>query len=118
MNQGAGSRAHRGASLLRIAAFLLLAVIAADVVGDASCDLPGARSGAATALRPAGADGTPEACVSFCVPDCFCCSRSVAAAAAITPPRPAPLAALDAPVAERWPHGVRPAVDHPPLPRG
>jgi hypothetical protein len=62
-------RARRRISCLRVLACLLLAVIAADLAGDASCDLPDLRCVATTTLRAAGADGTSEACVSFCVPD-------------------------------------------------
>ena len=88
---------------------LLLAVIASDVVGDAGCDIPSASPLAAdTAVNAAEASRPTERCASFCVPDCFCCSRSVGAAAVIAPPRPIPLTVLDTPARERWPQGVRP----------
>jgi hypothetical protein len=118
MKRLVGGRSRRGAPVLRLVAMLLLAVIVTDVVGDAGCDIPSTAVRADLSMTTGVAAGSNEPCASFCVPDCFCCSRSVGAAAIIAPPRPAPLAVLDAPAAERWPHGVRPVVDHPPLLRG
>jgi hypothetical protein len=97
---------------------LLLAVIVSDVAGDAGCDIPNTAVAADASMSAGGAAGSNDPCVSFCVPDCFCCSRSVGAAAVIAPPRPVPLTVLDAPARERWPQGVRPVIDHPPLLRG
>ena len=110
-------RRERPASRLRVLAFLLLAVIASDVLVDGDCDPPPLHAGSASvALAPAvpGASGDP--CAAFCVPDCFCCSRSVAAAPAVAPPAPVALAALTAPATDDWPEGVRALVDHPPRP--
>lgn len=114
MRSTGGGRARRGPWLLRASALALLAVILCDVAGDASCDLPSGPPVAADTAMSAADAGSTEPCASFCVPDCFCCSRSVGAVATIAPPRPAPLAAVDAPARERWPQGVRPVVDHPP----
>jgi len=104
--------------LLRLAASLLLAMIVADVAADASCDLPDAQVRAEATLCPANTSANTEPCASFCVPDCFCCSRSVGAAAVIAPPRPVLLKPVDAPAMENRPEGVRPVIDHPPVVRG
>jgi hypothetical protein len=111
-------RSRRGALALRLVATLLLAVILSDVVGDADCDIPNTAVAADVSMSAGGGAGSGEPCASFCVPDCFCCSRSVGAAAVIAPPRPIPLTVLDTPDRERWPQGVRPVIDHPPLLRG
>jgi len=111
-------RSRRGALVLRVAAMLLLAVILSDVVGDADCDIPNTAVAADVSMSPGVGAGSGEPCASFCVPDCFCCSRSVGAAAVIAPTRPVPLTVLDAPAREHWPQGVRPVIDHPPLLRG
>lgn len=97
-------------------ACVLLALIGADLVGDANCDLPLTLNvEAGTRLQSAVApDGTNEACFDFCVPDCFCCSRSVAAGPAIVPPAPVPLSLVEDSARETGPEGVRPVVDHPP----
>lgn len=102
--------------MARLMAGALLVLIGADLVGDAACDLPlrvGQESRAR--LRTGAPDAPREACAAFCVPDCFCCSTSVAASAAVMPPSPVPLTAV-APIAHlRRPEGVRPVADRPPL---
>jgi hypothetical protein len=103
---------------LRVAASLLLAVITADLVADTNCDSPDVTSASATKLQGPAATGTNEPCGDICIPDCFCCSRSVAASSVVIPPEPESLAPVDAPQAERWPAGVHPVVDRPPLARG
>ncbi len=111
-------RARRGFSAtLRAAACLLLVVIAADVVSDTTCDSTSLGSASATTLRGPTPRGANEPCADFCVPDCFCCSRSIAAGPAVLPPEPERLTLLAPPAAERWSEGVRPVVDHPPLGR-
>ena len=103
---------------VRAAACLLLAVITADVVADTSCDAPEVASASATNVQVPAAAGTNEPCGDVCIPDCFCCSRSVAASSVVIPPEPESLAPVDAPRAEQWPAGVHPVVDRPPLARG
>ena len=99
---------------LRVAALLLVAVVCADIL-DAGCDpidLPGSASAGAT-LSPL-ADSN-DACTRVCVPDCFCCSRSETAGAALTLP---PLTLLaDAPfsAAASVPATVRDVAELPPL---
>jgi hypothetical protein len=105
---------------LRVPASLLLLAIAADIVADTRCDKGSASSASTAAVREAvqGRGQTDEPCGSFCVPDCFCCSFSVAAAPTVVPPEPGPLAPLALAALERWSEGIRPVVDHPPLARG
>ncbi len=63
---------------LRAAAFLLLAVIAADLSADGSCFATGSPA-AGLAWSPAGgASGDADPCAAGCVPDCFCCSTGEA----------------------------------------
>jgi hypothetical protein len=104
---------------LRAAACLLLAVIAADVVADTACDMPGPAPAtrSASAVRGAVPSESNEHCADFCIPDCFCCSRSVAASPAVLPPEPQRLTPVDAPTSDDRSEGVRPVVDHPPLAR-
>lgn len=119
MRRRAVGRTRRGFSVaLRLAACVLLAVIAVDVVADTTCDSPGlsARS-ATTAMRGPNPSGANDPCSDVCVPDCFCCSRSTAARPAVPPPDLARLTPVDAPAAERCPDGVRSVLDHPPLAR-
>ena len=60
---------------------LLLAVIVSDVVGDAGCDITNTAVAADASLSAGGAADSDEPCASFCVPDCFCCSQRIGAAA-------------------------------------
>jgi len=112
-----GHARRRLFAALRVPACLLLFAIAADIVADTRCDKGSSSSASTAGVRGAveGQRQTDEPCGSFCVPDCFCCSSSVAAAPAVVPPEPRPLAPLAAPTLERWSEGVRPVVDHPPL---
>jgi len=111
-------RTRRGYGMvLRAAACLLLAIIAADVAADTTCDMPGpaAASPSAAAVRGAAQDGPIERCTDFCIPDCFCCSRSVAAGAAVLPPEPQRLTSVPAPATDDLPEGVRAVPEPPPL---
>jgi hypothetical protein len=114
-----GYARRRLSRALRVAACLLLSAIGADIVADTRCDKGSSSSASTAGVRGPlqGQRPTDEPCGSFCVPDCFCCSFSVAATPAVLPPEPGPLAPLDANPLERWSEGVRPVVDHPPLAR-
>lgn len=108
---------HSGLRTLRAAACLLLAAISLDLAADTSCDAPPPLGSTLAVLAgEAGPAGDGEACAPVCVPDCFCCSRSVPATAVIVPPAPVLLSTLDRPARERGAGGFRPVVDHPPLP--
>jgi hypothetical protein len=75
---------------LRLVALFLAVIASGDVTLDAACDpirFPAAHAAAVVASTDEGAD----ICAGSCVPDCFCCSRSETAGAAVTLP---PLAAL------------------------
>lgn len=103
---------------LRVAVCLFLASIATDLLADTQCDRGSSRLAAAESLG-AAQDGpdTSEPCGDVCVPDCFCCSRSVAAGPAVFPAAPISLEVIDDRVAERFPHGVRPVPYQPPRAR-
>lgn len=93
---------------------LLLAAIAIDVMGDADCDpLPENVRSEAVARGPGG-DGADDPCSDVCLPDCFCCCRSVAAGTAMVPPAPVPLSPLAAVDPDEWSEGVHGVVDRPP----
>jgi hypothetical protein len=118
MTRGGIGRARSGFSVaLRAAACLLLAVIAADLVADTACDSLGLGAASAAAVGAATTDTANEPCADVCVSDCFCCSRSVAATSLLLPPEPQRLTALAVHASDRWSEGIRPVVDHPPLPR-
>ncbi len=109
---------RRGLSVaLRAAACLLLAVIASDLVTDTACDSFGFGAASATTVRGAVPGGANEPCADVCVPDCFCCSRSVVAGPVVLAQEPERLTSVVAPVAKRCTEGFRPVVDHPPLAR-
>jgi hypothetical protein len=103
--------------MLRWGACLLLAVIGLDIASDAACDL-GSLAQAATREYQAPDATSGDPCGDVCIPDCFCCARSVPTATIILVPQPMELASIDPLLHERWPEGVRPIVDHPPHFRG
>ena len=99
----------------RLLALLLAAVVCADMTLDAACDpidVPGPAS-AVAAL--AAHTGSADACASFCVPDCFCCSRSETASPALTLPPLTVLAQALSPNPASVPAVVRPVAEPPPL---
>jgi len=100
----------------RLVALLLAAIVCADVTLDAACDpidLPGSASGA-TAVS-AGGSSPDDSCASFCVPDCFCCSRSETAGPALVLPGLTALAQAPSPDPASVPSVVRPVPEPPPL---
>jgi len=111
-------RSKRGRSALaRTVACLLLVLIGADLVGDTNCDAapvsggdPGLRI---LASSPTGRTG--EACQDVCVPDCFCCCRSLATDPPAPPAPPEPRTAVPSRARGHGLAGVRPVIDHPPL---
>jgi len=103
---------------MRRAALAVLTGIALDLAADASCDtVPSLGASLVTVMdvNDRGRTTETEACADVCVPDCFCCSRSVAADPAAVPPAPAGLTRLDPLAAGHSRVGHRPVVDHPPL---
>jgi hypothetical protein len=98
------------------AACLLVTVIVSDVVADSACDAPTTGSVSEPMVRGAHPNRAGDICADVCVPDCYCCSRSVAAGPAFLPAEPQRLLPVDAPPAGHGSVGVRPVVDHPPLP--
>jgi hypothetical protein len=99
----------------RVAALLLAVVICADVGFGAGCeplDLPGpAPDAPALSAAPSPAD----ACAALCIPDCFCCSRSESAGAALTLPPLTALAQVLSASPASVPAVVRPVPEPPPL---
>lgn len=96
----------------RFAATFLLAVISTDLA-DAACDpiqIPQVDSG-----QFAAAPEAQDPCADFCVPDCFACSTSVAAAEHFSLPRAVIVSQGPAESVESVVPGVSPGVDHIPI---
>jgi hypothetical protein len=117
MRSSSHSRSRRPlARLGRVASLVLLAAVGVDLAGDTRCDVPQFGLEGSAAFSAAIPPGTEEPCASFCVPDCFCCSRSLVARPAVVPPEPGPLTAVGLPRPPNRPDGVRPVAVRPPLP--
>jgi hypothetical protein len=103
--------------VLRAAASLLLSVIALDVAADTACDSIslGAPSASTTEVRGVAPSGSNERCADFCMPDCFCCSRSVPAGPAVFPPEPQRLTPVPSSATDDLSEGVRAVPEPPPL---
>lgn len=89
--------------------------ICADLALDAACDpieLPGAVSAGAE-LGPV--NGSSAGFRSFCVPDCFCCSRSETAELALPLPPLDITAKAPAPIPVSVTTVVRPVLELPPV---
>ena len=104
---------------MRLVAVLCAALGFADLALDAGCDplsAPGATDGVVTA--PDGsADAGDERCATACVPDCFCCSRTLVRGSAIMPATLGLVTATPEAAPTAAPAGVRPVPYHPPLSR-
>jgi hypothetical protein len=103
---------HRAA--LRLLAALLVCLILTDLTLDASCDAPPSQSSAGVALSDPGGSAS-DACAPLCVPDCYCCSRGVAAAAALALPDTGPMTMAPPSTPVGSPDGVHSVPFHPPL---
>jgi hypothetical protein len=101
--------------LRAITAIFLVAVALGDLAIDADCDPLSFTSGA-SAITMATDDNT-DACAAGCIPDCFCCSRSLAAAPRVSPPAPDGVAAALAVAAPGLPPGFSVLDDRPPRAR-
>ncbi len=99
-------------SLAQVAAFALLCLIGLELT-HASCDpLLLSLGGSVVSVPPAAPS---DACGEGCIPDCFCCSTTVAAAPVVTI-QPFLLACdRPAPPAEHPAAGISPVPDHIPI---
>jgi hypothetical protein len=101
----------------RLVVLLLAVVVCADVAFDAACD-PIDPPVATSCAEVSGGSGTPsDACTSFCVPDCYCCSRGETAGPVLTLPGLIAMAQAAWPTAASAPSVVVPVPDPPPLAR-
>lgn len=104
--------ASAGRRLAGVAALLILAVIAIDL-GDAGCDpIP---VGLGDARLEAAHDEPADDCTDICLPDCFCCATTVAAAGRTITLRPLPAPGAPIQVAALAAPGFSPLVEHVPL---
>lgn len=95
----------------RVAAIVVLALLALDL-GDAWCDpLVPTRESAVTTAPEGGADP----CTEICVDDCFCCASSVAAVRPAPISEPAPTEMLAPPRSAPTSPGFALPPDHVPL---
>ena len=100
---------------LRLSALLLAAVVCADMTLDAACDPIDVPGPAAAAAALSADTRSADACTSFCVPDCFCCSRSETAGPVLTLPPLTVLAQAPSPSPTSVPAVVLPVAEPPPL---
>ena len=100
----------------RLVALLLAAVVCFDLTLDATCD-PIDLSGSASRATAVSVDrsSSADACASFCVADCFCCSRSETAGPALTLPPLTALSRVPEPERDSVPTVIRPVPQPPPL---
>ena len=102
-------------ALRAISAIFLLAVSLGDLAIDLDCDPLPLNAGA---LVVTGApDGDADACTGGCLPDCFCCSRSLGAEPRISPPARNGVTALVGVAAPGLPSGFSLLSEHPPRAR-
>ncbi|MCL4822315.1 MAG: hypothetical protein KJ067_24570 [Vicinamibacteria bacterium] len=98
-----------------LAALFLLVAITSDLLADARCD-EFAPVDFTSVVREAGTgrDDT-DSCATGCVPDCYCCSHTVAGTLIVVAHDGGPASRTPslAPVGSLT--GVQPVVDHPPL---
>lgn len=97
------------------AALCLLLSIVADVAADARCDLPSAPAGALSAAGAMTPSNDEDLCAAACIPDCYCCSRTLAANRPVLPAGAGPLARATVAGVPAAATGVRPVPYHPPL---
>lgn len=103
------------AVLRALIAILLLVASGGDLAVDVACDpLPMTGGGLAVA---AAAEGHADACASGCVPDCFCCSRSLGAGPRVEPPVPDGMTPTVVSLTPGLPPGHSLLAEHPPRAR-
>ena len=66
-----------GGTIAQVIALLILGVIGSDL-GDVACDP--LRLGLGDAILSQASAAATDACADQCLPDCFCCAPTVAAA--------------------------------------
>ena len=104
---------RRGSRILAKAiALLILSVIGLDL-GDSGCDP--LRVGLGDRLLSPAPTHAPDACSDLCLPDCFCCATTVAAAAPARTGRPAVTLARSLPRLAPPASGYSIPIDHVPL---
>jgi hypothetical protein len=98
----------------RIGAVLLLAAICADVA-NVHCDGSALSIGRQNLVVAVSQTDGGDACGATCVPDCFCCSRTVQCVAFELRPQSEPPAPCTVGEFPRLVSGVRSLPYHPPL---
>jgi hypothetical protein len=105
-------RARRRVPLCPAVAFLLLVMLAVDLV-DTSCDPVTTPRGPLDVSVPrASTPGDP--CGTVCIPDCFCCAFAITGQVAALASDPGRAENGPMSVEQRPAAGVPPALDHPP----
>lgn len=98
----------------RIGAMLLLAAICADLA-NVHCDGPILSGGRENPVVVASQSNGADPCATTCVPDCFCCSRTVQVIAVELPPQMEPPAPCAVDGVSRPASGILALPYHPPL---
>ena len=105
-----------GPTALRVAtAIFLLVVSLGDLAIDADCDPLPPTTG--ELMVTVGEGGDADACAAGCIPDCFCCSRSLGAGSRVSPPAPDGVAPVFVVAAPGLPPGHSLLAEHPPRAR-
>jgi hypothetical protein len=104
-------------ALRSVAAAFLVAVAVGDLATDADCDPLPSASGGVVVTAATDCDSDADACAAGCIPDCFCCARSLAAGPRVAPPAPFGVAAVAAIGTPVLPPGFSFRSEHPPRAR-
>jgi hypothetical protein len=108
------TRPSRRASSIRVLALAFAYLILADLSQDGNCDRFLASGATGLTISAAAQSGTADACLGQCVPDCFCCSRGLAAGQSVLPPSPSPGVPAAQAAGLAAPAGILPLPYHPP----
>ena len=100
---------------LRALACLFVCAILADLGFDADCDDPPGAPVSVLSVAPSAGSGSTDACAVGCVPDCYCCSQSIAPDLAALALDAGPIGVPQPERPVKGPAGVRPVPYRPPL---
>ena len=108
------ARSERHRPIARLFALVFLIVIGADLA-DAQCDPVPSGGGTVTVSASMPGDCS-DPCLNQCMPDCFCCSRTVAGPLIVLPSTSGPSTMTAVLTLEADVEGVQRVPYRPPLP--
>jgi hypothetical protein len=105
------------AIMKKLLALLFLSVSCGDLALDAGCDPLPIQAGPVSAVveAPTAPESGEDRCATVCVPDCFCCSRTLVRGQVVPPAAARRVTAAPEAAPLPVPGGVRPVPYHPPL---